>query len=1240
MSVLSKSGRASKLAAFKVLAILLPWWWLILLLYSNALLCMQDCPEQQLCRLLNKATKSFGSNSSPASALEIQGLLCSPTLLSVLVHCCRPGHRKTRKRAMQVLLRVLEIDSSKPGVHAIAGLQEEQQLQVQLVQLGLLQHVQAILAAQHHTGIAQTTLLEVQLAIGLLHGISACREVLSSTAAAAAAEVLAAPVPAPAETAAAVVKDDVPVQLMVKVCLPHKLSDVGHQQRDQANDEQQLGQEQMAARQSATAAAIIGAPSLVWKHPAAAAAAFGDMKQLLQQDGAQGTSKDSSTDTAATVLQQPPGCWKSLMWLLQQLLLSPHSPSSLQQQVLQVVAAVAAHKDAGLLQLMVKQGWVQVLWSFLPGGRQLLAVVMSQLLQGKQQLQQQSFNPGGSATFIQADTNGSSNAGSGAGVTASRDLAAAGDADVATAHAAENRRSTSSSLQPHLLQLLDDSLPSMEQTLHALQALAHLCSEPAAAIVAVQLQVSYTEASVAGLLALTSNVPAGTPRSEQAVVEMLFGRMGFGSNGPSHMQQQLLVRSNSISQLHSPRHLPTTPRSVSSASTNSTGVPASGSTIGASTSTASSISSVGGSSSLGRSSSTGFLSRLGLRSSQHAKHTVTASSETSTAKPGADAAGSNVAQGAAVPIRSAGFAADAAASQGSAQVQEPMEDPGSPLQMLAVLLSEQWAATSAAQLLACMCAAGPASCVQPMLEQGIPSTLCSCMTEIQDNKPGAHAALATLQLVSELGKHCADALAAAGCVPIILRMLDFCGSSAASADAGQLECSESSLAVRCAALGVLGVLCCSGDRQLCASVAQAALLPLVRWLCDVDPRQASNAAQVLAALLDQGVIDGTALDCVLQSQEHTVELLRLGLSCLPAASSDDGKQDKEEGKHNKQHRGASMPAVMPPAQGSIPVEEQEQQHMVHLTTVRLLRQCVQLDKRCSSALLAAGGLLVLVSMLSDAAAVVAAASTSTSDSRAVADIIAQDADSACTACSHSGKYRSSQLVMQYELLHVLDSLSLCHRSELVKANIIPIIVEILRQKTWLPADMEQQVSQQQQSAAAAGAATAGDEPCWNPPPTARTALPSAPESGVLSAVPRSRSSSMQGSSGAVGSGTLRTFSQSRSLTRLPSSRTGSSNKLLLLLLSPAAAAAAGRLSDAVAADLSMQCKIIACNLITVLAINNEVKRQLFHTDAVGPLMQMAELVQEGCRAQEAIKAALAQLGLLYLLPTSASTAAL
>jgi hypothetical protein len=52
----------------------------------------------------------------------------------------------------------------------------------------------------------------------------------------------------------------------------------------------------------------------------------------------------------------------------------------------------------------------------------------------------------------------------------------------------------------------------------------------------------------------------------------------------------------------------------------------------------------------------------------------------------------------------------------------------------------------------------------------------------------------------------------------------------------------------------------------------------------------------------------------------------------------------------------------------------------------------------------------------------------------------------------------------------------------------------------------------------------------------------------------------------------------------------------------------------------------------VLAFNNDIKRQLFHSDAVGPLMQLAEGMR-ATPAHAAVRAALSQLGLIYLLPS-------
>lgn len=50
-----------------------------------------------MCRLLSKATKGCTLLSH-----DLAGLVASPALLAVLVHCCGTTDRKTRKRAMQV----------------------------------------------------------------------------------------------------------------------------------------------------------------------------------------------------------------------------------------------------------------------------------------------------------------------------------------------------------------------------------------------------------------------------------------------------------------------------------------------------------------------------------------------------------------------------------------------------------------------------------------------------------------------------------------------------------------------------------------------------------------------------------------------------------------------------------------------------------------------------------------------------------------------------------------------------------------------------------------------------------------------------------------------------------------------------------------------------------------------------------------------------------------------------------
>jgi hypothetical protein len=66
--------------------------------------------------------------------------------------------------------------------------------------------------------------------------------------------------------------------------------------------------------------------------------------------------------------------------------------------------------------------------------------------------------------------------------------------------------------------------------------------------------------------------------------------------------------------------------------------------------------------------------------------------------------------------------------------------------------------------------------------------------------------------------------------------------------------------------------------------------------------------------------------------------------------------------------------------------------------------------------------------------------------------------------------------------------------------------------------------------------------------------------------------------------------------------------------------------------LLLGCKVLACQLITVLAFNDVVKRQLYLEDAVGPLLALAEEVKEGSWEHEAVGGALSQMGLVYLLP--------
>lgn len=127
----------------------------------------------------------------------------------------------------------------------------------------------------------------------------------------------------------------------------------------------------------ASVEAVMSDPATIWQQPAAAAAAFGDMSMLpgldsnLSSSSSRVASQHNVTGTSSpshTACDQGGPVIGQILWLLLQLLLSQqHQLPSLQQQVLQVVCELAAHGQQQLLRLMVQQGWVQVLWSFLPG---------------------------------------------------------------------------------------------------------------------------------------------------------------------------------------------------------------------------------------------------------------------------------------------------------------------------------------------------------------------------------------------------------------------------------------------------------------------------------------------------------------------------------------------------------------------------------------------------------------------------------------------------------------------------------------------------------------------------------------------------------------------------------------------------------------------------------------------------------------------------------------------------------
>ncbi|KAF8063766.1 hypothetical protein HT031_003623 [Scenedesmus sp. PABB004] len=1074
------------------------------------------CPEQQLCRLLAKATKGGaapgsgggGAATDAASVLSVwaAGAGVAPQLLAVLVQrCCGPADRKTRKRAMSVLARLLAASrqAQPPTQHA--------ELQRQLLRLGLLPQCAAVLAGVGGGGGApgpQSSVLEVQLAVTLLGEVATSPEILVARA------TCAGDAQPPAQSQ----PGDGRPQSQLSAALTGAAGGAA------------------PGPSPAAAAAIMSSPSFVWKHPAAAAAAFGDLGQLVPAlRRGSGCGGDAAGGGAAAA-RDGPGAVAALLWLLQQLLLSPaHHVASLHEQLLSLVAALAAHREPALLESMIAQGWVQVLWAWLPTGRSLLAVALTQLIQAataeggsdadepqKQQKQQQQQQQPQQQQQQPPPLQWRQGL---------RSFPIAGEQPPLGPGAKQG-----SSLAPHLLALLDESLPSLQQTQSALEALAHLCScSPAAAAVAAQLEAAYQAAAAGGVLAMRVGRQGSGGTSLAGAAASLFSGGAADSpraaGGPRAVPTPLP---------QSPRHLPATPLSFASSSSSSGGgsfvavhAPVLSSSLG-NASVLGGGSGGGGSggggsggggsggaggASLVRSSSTGLLSRLGLGGkaaagpqAKPAAHQAPAAKDRAQAQAapsGADAA-------AAAPWAPFAPRAPSTTSAGAAPG-EPVEDPGSPMLLLVTLLGEQWAATAAAELLAALAAASPDVCGAAMLEHGVARTLAECMAEVQPNAAGAVAARATLRLAAELGAACPEQLHAAGVAAGVLRMLL------------GFECDDAGAAARtrATALATLAALTSTGDRQLCAAAArEPVLLPLARWLSGracpaaapgagaaAPDDDAAAAAAVLTALLDAGAVDGAALGGLASDAERS-ELLGLCLACLNMRLGPGGGGGG----------GALKP---PPPDGTGGARARA----VQRAAVRLLRCCVELDARLAEAFLAADGLGQVVSQLS---AVVAA--------------LAGGADGGGgggedTAAGGGGASAHARLVLQVELLALLDSLSLAPGPRRRRAG------------------------------AAAGA----------PPP-----------SGAAAAAGRGR-----------GLG--------RASSRVAAAGGGGAGPRELLLRS----------------------KVLATNLITVLAINANVKRQLFLADAVGPLLSLAgELRDPGGPAAEAVRAALAQLGLAYLVPAA------
>lgn len=859
-----------------------------------------------------------------------------------------------------------------------------------------------------------------------------------------------------------------------------------------------------------------------------------------------------STGVAAAALQPLPmqlpppprleACVPGLLADLHRLLLQPAQASSMVQQVLHVVDLLAAQGGQQVAELMVKQGWVAALWGFLPHARLLLTYGLGTASPFSAHYDVgglAAVTPGSSAAARAGDAPGSGASSSAGSTTGSSGGGSSGGG---------TRPGAGAPL------LHWEQAPEQQHSEHALGALSHICGCEEGVQQLLDLQRAYPAALAAAQLAAASAASRVASTAQHARPASAPGSLPRTSSSASLLSRLVGVGRSS-------KQAPT-------------GSPRVGSPL------------LGGSPVLG--------SSLGAAGGGMGTHLAAAWAPSSLSSGGASGGGATAAQ--------PSGCTSAPQTQPSAQ-----GEPQSVVETLVGVVGEHWATTAAARLLMHLARADRAA-VAEMMCLDLPPLLAQCMRECQDNSAGGVAARALLGLVRELAGEHAGTLHASGLLSDVLRMLRFdCGGG-----------------VRGAALHALAALAAVRDRSVNEQIARSALLQLAEWLApqqqhqqqqalqqqgapqaagassddDSGPAAAAAAAATIDALLETGSVDLAAVLPLVEGggegegdvPTSAASTPRSGAGSASAGSSSSKQPSGRGGAGGARcdpssaavqlmaHCMACLPVASPdaalpsppPARGQPAAKAVAKGAGVAAPAVPPLSPCMVAAQLANT-------LIPLLPAFSEACILVEGVA------RLVNIILTPGAP----------------LALRAECLSMLDSLSLSHREEVVKSNVVPAVVAMLRSQVTGgggsadSSGASSSVAARAAGGAATGAATPGDE-------------------GEAAA--RGRQMTATGARRRSGSGSRRVGGGG-------GSGSGSGVRTNRSALS----------EDA----LVMEAKVTACNLITVLAFNDGVKRQLFLGDAVGPLMQLAEATHapqgQAAPGQAAVRAALSQLGLIYLL---------